>query len=312
LLAAPQAYKPAGPEALSRANAGLDKEARAVLDWAGKYVESSTSGDPLGTPVFTHFWPIPKDDGAELTKYAAAALGSSLGDPAAVSVLVRGRAANESNARSLDFESALGAAYFAQHDWKNLAPVAERLASAYPDSPTAFRYKTSAYRGLQDWKKAEVTATEWLTQHKNDPDGILARAVNAAHQGNFHDGRVILAPLVATGAAPTAVLNEFAWLSVAADEVDASAVKAAHDVSTLACVYALRDRPKEALDVLIHGTDGAPNSSTWFAQGLIAEAYGDAKSAQLDYSRVQPDPLRDEDPASPFNLAKRRLKRLSQ
>ena len=54
------------------------------------------------------------------------------------------------------------------------------------------------------------------------------------------------------------------------------------------------------------------NSSSWFAQGLIAEAYQDLRSAQQLYSRVQAEPLRDEDPASSYNLAKRRLKRLER
>jgi hypothetical protein len=72
-------------------------------------------------------------------------------------------------------------------------------------------------------------------------------------------------------------------------------------------------RPKEALDVLSKAMDAAgmaaPNSAVWFAQGLIAEAYGDAKSAAVYYGRAQPDPIRDVDPVSTYNLAQRRLAR---
>jgi hypothetical protein len=42
---------------------------------------------------------------------------------------------------------------------------------------------------------------------------------------------------------------------------------------------------------------------------LIAEADGDGKSAALYYGRVQPDPIRDMDPVSTYNLAQRRLSR---
>jgi tetratricopeptide (TPR) repeat protein len=330
LLATSKSYPLAGPGALARANAGLNDAALSVLNWAAKFANSSSGGDPLGTSPLTHFWPIPKDEGAKSIQYAAAALAASLGDPDAVPVLVTGRSTAASHARQLDFDIALAADYFAQKDLKDLAPVAERLASAYPDSVSGFKYRTAAYRGLQDWQKADAVVVDWLTQHKNDPDGIMARAFNATYQGKSHEARAMLAPLVAAGTATTSMSNQFAWLSVATNEVDESVVQAAREVSndfarrnaktfsvnhTLACVYALSGRLKEALDVLTKAMDtagmAAPDSATWFAQGLIAEAYGDVQSAALYYRRVQADPIRDADPVSTYNLAQRRLEKLS-
>jgi hypothetical protein len=334
VLATSKAYMFAGSEALARADAGLEKEALSVLNWGAKFAVASTSSDPLGTAVFRRFWPLPDDgdDGdAGALRYAAAALGAPLGDPAAVPVLLKGRNAATSDLRRLDFDTALAAVYFKQQSWKELAPVAERLSKAFPDSLVAFQFRTVAYRGLQDWPKAEAAAADWLGRHRDDPDGILARVLNAAYQGKFHDGRAILAPFVAAGSANTSLLNEYAWLSVAANEVDLSAVQAARKVTeefarrhlppfrvnhTLACVLALSGQPKEALDVLVKAMNAAgmtgPNSSSWFAQGLIAEAYQDIRSAQLLYGRVQAEPLRDEDPASSYNLARRRLERLDR
>ncbi|HEY2398911.1 MAG TPA: hypothetical protein VGI23_01085 [Steroidobacteraceae bacterium] len=158
----------------------------------------------------------------------------------------------------------------------------------------------------------------------------MARAFNATYQGKWHEARAMLAPLVTAGTATTSISNQFAWLSVATNEVDESAVQAAREVSndfarrkvqafsvnhTLACVYALSGRPKEALDVLIKAMDAAgmavPDAATWFARGLIAEAYGDVKSATSYYQRVQANPIRDADPVSSYNLAQRRLEKLS-
>jgi hypothetical protein len=328
-LTASNAYMLAGPEALSRANSGLQKQALSVLNWAAKFAVGSPSSDPLATPVFRRFWPLPEDGDSVALKYAAAALAAPLGDPAAVPVLLKARDAATLDVRRLDFDTALAGAYLSRHSWKELVPVAERLSKAFPDSPAAFEFRTSAYRGVQDWPKAEAAAADWLGRHRDDPGGILARVFNAAYQGKFQEGRAILAPLIAAGSTNTSLLNEYAWLSVAASEVDTSAVQAARKVSeeyarrslpafrvnhTLACVLALRGQPKEALDVLVKAMDTAgmtaPDSSTWFAQGLIAEAYKDTRSAQLFYSRVQADPLRDEDPASSYNLARRRAQKL--
>ena len=59
----------------------------------------------------------------------------------------------------------------------------------------------------------------------------MARAFNATCQGKWHEARAMLAPLVAAGTATTSISNQFAWLSVATNEVDESAVQAAREVS---------------------------------------------------------------------------------
>jgi tetratricopeptide (TPR) repeat protein len=328
LLGTSNSYAYAGPEALARADAGLNDEALAVLTWAAKFVHPAANGDPVATSPLIHFWPVSQEGRAESIRFAAAALAATLGDPDAVPVLVKGRTAATSDKRRLDFDTALAADNVAQKDWKDLAPVAERLSNAHPESVVAFKYRASAYRGLKDWKKADAVVDDWLARHKNDPDGVAARAYNLTCEGKWYEARALLAPLVAAGTATTAMANQFAWLSVATHEVDESAVQAARDASqavagravqpfavnhTLACVYAMSGRPKEALDVLSKAMDATgmatPNSAAWFAQGLIAEAYGDAESAAVYYGRVQPDALRDADPVSTYNLAQRRLAR---
>jgi hypothetical protein len=329
VLAVSDAYMLAGPEALARAEAGLDEQALAVLNWAAKFASSAPSDGPLGRPAFFRFWPIPEEGGAKEIGYAAAALAAPLGDPAAAPVLLKGRSAARSETAQLDFDAALASVFFTQQRWKELVPVAERLSKAYPDSATAFDYRTAAYRGIQEWGKAEAATSDWLARHKDDSShGIMARVLNARLQGKFHEGRSILAPLVAAGSANTLMLNEYAWLSVAGNEVDDSVLAAARKVSeghalsgsggnrTLACALALCGHPKDGLDALIKAmnTSGmrAADSSSWFAQGLMAEAYRDTQSAQLYFSRVQRDPAHDDDPASVFNLAQRRLEKLSR
>jgi hypothetical protein len=328
LLGTANTYRFAGPEALARLDAGLNDEALAVLTWAAKFVHPATNGDPFAASPLIHFWPVPEEGRAESIRFAAAALAATLGDPDALPVLVKGRSAATSDERRLDFDTALAAEYLAQQDWKDLAPVAERLSNAYLESVAAFKYRTLAYRGLKDWKKADAVVDDWLAHHKDDPDGVTARAVNLTYEGKWHEGRALLAPLIAAGTATTAMANQFAWLSVAANEVDDSAVQAALDATqdfarrnvpafgvdhTLACVYAMSGRPKEALDVLTKAMDtggmAAPDSAAWFALGLIAEAHGDVKSAAVDYGRVQPDARRDGNLASTYNLAQRRLAR---
>jgi tetratricopeptide (TPR) repeat protein len=326
LLATSETSYLIGADALARADAGLDEEARELLNSARSYSRATATEDPLTAPIFPRLWPSPDDGDGQTMRYAAAVLSAPLGDPIAVSILTKVRETAGTDAQRLDCDRALASAYFAQRDWRRLAEVAARLWTAFPDSKVAFQYITTAYRGTREWGLAESATADWVTRHKDDVEAVLARAQALQGQEKYHDARALLEPLIFAGTANTAVLNQFAWISVSANEVDEPAVDAAREASnrafrqkvpafgvsqTLACVYAMSGRPKEARDVLFKAMDAAgmttPNSSAWFAQALIAEAYGDSKSARLYLSRVKHETARDDDPGSSFNLARRRL-----
>jgi tetratricopeptide (TPR) repeat protein len=132
-----------------------------------------------------------------------------------------------------------------------------------------------------------------------------------------------------SGKATAGDYNGFAWLGLFHDYLGEDVTKAAQEsvqmsksssfagLHTLACIYAAQGKTTEARQVLdqamFASNEGEPNSSVWFALGLIYEQYG-AKPAALDaYRRVQAHERDDHTaigPTATYVLAQRRLKAL--
>ena len=91
------------------------------------------------------------------------------------------------------------------------------------------------------------------------------------------------------------------------------------ELHTLACIYAVQGRTTEARQVLAQameaGNMSQPDSSVWYALGLIYEQYGATDAALEAYKKVEAHELDDHtynDPMSTWLLAQDRIKALEK
>jgi len=129
-----------------------------------------------------------------------------------------------------------------------------------------------------------------------------------------------------SGKADSNDYNSFAWMGLFDNHTGEDTLKAAQqsnmltknsnfaELHTLACIYAAEGRTTEARQVLDQamqaGNQTEPNSSVWYALGLIYEQYGAKDAALMAYNKVEAHELDDHtynDPMSTWLLARQRI-----
>jgi Flp pilus assembly protein TadD len=167
-----------------------------------------------------------------------------------------------------------------------------------------------------------------LAKKPKDHD-LLSQQMRAYTLANdFVAAQAAAQKVLDSGKADFSDYNSFAWLGLFHNSLGDDITKAAQQsnmltkngsfaaLHTLACVYAAQGRTTEARQVLDQamyaGNLSEPDSSVWYALGLIYEQYGAQKAALDAYKRVEAHELDDHtyiDPESTYVLAQAKLKR---
>lgn len=312
-----------GWQALERLNSNDLAGARKWLDWARERIHMTGSDDPLAGRPFPYFWTKGQEGDATAVRTAALVLVRSkelAGDNLKALLQARETAKTQQLRTELDLVAAW--AYSAQERWADLAPVAESLLKAYPDSMTAFRFVTHAYartNRLDDWDKL---LRERLAKHPDEIDYTRSASELATYRGDFVGARHAIQGLIDRSKASESDLNSYAWEAlflpapIGRDSIEAA--ERANQLSqnanfsimhTLACIYARAGKPAQARELLLKAMDAdsmdEPEPSVWLALGEIAEQYGETDAARTMYARVEKQEL--EGPTSNYTLAQQRL-----
>lgn len=316
----------AGHEALYLLNAGRDKEARTLLDWARDRMHKGGGDDPLSGPLLPRFWSVgdPQDHKAMLR--AAASLIAAY--PAIREQLPAlqadwDKAATDQERLNLGLLLADG--YATVQDGPALKKVDADILAKYPDSYVAIELAGEADALLKDWSHSKSVLEAQLAKHPDDESLLRIKARFAEGQGDFALSRQILQKLFDNGKATYNDYNGYAWSALYDGKIDADVIKAAQqanmlnnntgfgEMHTLACLYAVQGRTSEARDLLLKAMKvqslSEPNSEIWFGLASIYEQYGVTDAAIEAYRKVE-KPEGRIDPTSTWLLAQARLKAL--
>lgn len=315
------------PELALQALERLDKNdvtgARKWLDWARENVHLGGGDDPLAGPVFPRFWTKGEEADAGAIRVAAlTALVRTRYMTDHLPELVKARDNAKSDAERNNLNLALAYAYVQQERWTDLAVTSDALMKAYPDSLVAYTFSTVADMRLKkfdDWEKLLQTR---LQKHPDEADYLRSQAQLEEYRNNPARARSIYKALIDSGKADDQDNNSYGWLALELPEpVDAESVELVEKANsltknsnfpimhTLACLYAVQGKTKEARDLLLKAMDAAdlaePDSEVWFALGLIAEQYGEMDVARNLYTRVEKPKL--DGPGSSYSFAQQHL-----
>jgi tetratricopeptide (TPR) repeat protein len=243
-------------------------------------------------------------------------------ESASVMATLREKAPTEEAKTAVDV--ALIAAYSHLHDWGQIAPIAERLSKAHPDSGSAFTSWMGALVQTDKSGAAETAAKERLARLPKDEDAMRALANIFAKKGDYEAAMTWSRRSVDEITPTTEGYNEAAWMALflgkgldrAIDDArraTAEETKAGYGaLHTLAALYAETGKSVEARQALLkamdkRGTDD-PGSSDWFVLGRIAENYGVRDAALAAYQRVEKEELTG---TSTWELTQKRIAAMS-
>ncbi|HEU4416490.1 MAG TPA: DUF3857 domain-containing protein [Candidatus Angelobacter sp.] len=311
-----------GWQALDLLNQGDIAGARQWLDWAREKTHMGGGDDPLAGQPFPYFWSKGQQGDAEAIRTAALVLVPSkeLKDENLKALLqARDRAKTDEEKGRLDLVAASALAQ--QERWQELAPIADRLLHAYPDSLIAFRFETQVFANtlrLEDWDKL---VQDRIARHPDELDYTRSAAELARYRGDFKRSRKLIKELMDRSRATQSDLNLYAWDGLfLPEEIGQDTIEAAERANqlsqnadfsimhTLACVYARTGKAAQARELILKAMENnveEPDSAVWLAYGAIAEDYGETEAAQTIYARV--DKSGPQSPVSNYVLAQKRL-----
>jgi transglutaminase-like putative cysteine protease len=316
-----------GLEMLDRIAAGDLKGAKTLLDWLREESHLEGGDDPLGGPVFPRFWTKGQSADARKMKLAAAAIlaGSKPTAAQGVALLEAGlkEAAGEREKSNIQLALALG--YAVQDNFAQLIQTGQELMKQEPESRQAFMDTVQGLLGMKRYPDAIALADARLKLLDGDVDAQMMKMDAEASLGDFKAARATAQKLVDQGKESAGLLNNIAWYALFTPKVEESDIAAAikstgmakdnaHILHTLACLYAVTGKTKEAHDLLVRSMDDLnldePNDDYWYAFGLIAEQLGERDIAIGDYRKLKlpKEPL--EVPTSSYTLAQMRLRAL--
>jgi len=305
-------------------------QAKAMLDWKRDLTHRAGGDDPFEGPLLPRFWTIGSSkegaDSPEAMRLAAISLlaGSMDAKPylAEISAL-RDKASGQ---RQTDLDLLLAVAGVGAEQPDMALPAARRLLEQEPDSLTALRMAGQAYAYKNDAAGWQAMLAPLLAKKPKDHDLLSeqTRAYTLAH--NWAAAQATEQKVLDSGKADSTDYNSYAWLGLFHGQLGDDVTKAAQqsnmltkngsfaELHTLACIYAAQGRTTEARQVLDQamyaGNLTEPDSSVWYALGLIYEQYG-ARTAALDaYGKVEAHELDDHayiDPVSTYVLAQARI-----
>jgi transglutaminase-like putative cysteine protease/tetratricopeptide (TPR) repeat protein len=293
-----------GHHALQLANAGKLDAARTWLNWARESIAAGGGDDPLDGAPFAKLWQKETATAtADEIRVAAAALMDSKEfgkDSAAILEPARDKAANDAAKTAIDI--ALVKAYVQTKDWAKALPISERLATAHPDSDSAFAQYTITLAENGKAADAEKLANERLAKRAKNEAAMRALQNLTARRGDYESAEKWARKLIEDVEPNENDYNEAAWVALfRGKELDRAIEDARHATSdgsggsaaalhTLAAVYAETGNTTEARQALLKSLDSRasaePRSFDWFVLGRIAESYGVSDAAAAAYKRV--------------------------
>lgn len=305
-------------------------QAKAMLDWKRDLMHRAGGDDPFEGPLLPRFWTIGSTkagaDSPEAMRLAGISLlaGSMDAKPYLAEVgALRDKASGQ---RQTDLDLLLAVAGVGAELPDVAMAAAKRLLEQEPDSLTALRMAGEAFAYKNDAAGWQVLLAPLLAKKPKDHDLLSeqARAYSLAH--DWSAAQATEQKVLDSGKADSSDYNSFAWLGLFHGQLDDDITKAAQqsnmltknrifaELHTLACIYAAQGRTTEARQVLDQamyaGNMTEPDSSVWYALGLIYEQYG-ARTAALDaYGKVEAHELDDHtyiDPVSTYVLAQARI-----
>jgi tetratricopeptide (TPR) repeat protein len=278
--------------------------ARLWLNWARESISAGGGDDPLTGPPFARLWQKEKASATEdELRIAAASLRivkKSAAKGAPVLASLREKATTDAARTAIDV--ALVTAYEETKEWEKSLPIAERLATAWPDSGSAFSAWTNTLIRGGKSAEAEAKAKERLARRPKD-EAALRTLREVAERNRDYDAAMTWARRLLEGVAASANdYNDAAWLALfrgtdldrALDDARrATGIpggESAATLNTLAALYAESGKTLEARQALLKALDqrhtDVPTSSDWFVIGRIAESYGASDAAAAAYKRV--------------------------
>jgi tetratricopeptide (TPR) repeat protein len=322
-----------GNEVLYSLEHKLNGQAKAILDWKRDLTHKQGGDDAFTGVLLPRFWTVgsskPGADSPEAMRLAAISLVAGSMDGKAYLAEVGAAREKANGQRQTDLDLLLAELAIGAEEPKIALPAAMRLLDQEPDSLTALRLAGSAYSFLNDAKSWQAMLAPKLAKKPKDHDLLTeqVRAYELAH--DFAAAQATQQMVLDSGKAESEDYNGYAWLGLFHDHLGEDVTKAAQqanmltkngnfaELHTLACIYAAQGRTTEARQVLKQamyaGSMTEPDSSVWYALGLIYEQYG-ARTAALDaYGRVRAHDLDDHtyiDPTSTYLLAQARIKAL--
>ena len=317
----------AGLEILDRIKAGDLKGAKTLLDWEREDWHIEGGDDPFGGAFFPRFWIKGEAADARKMKLAAAALLVEYKPVAdqGVSILEDALKDASGERERTNIQLALAANHAEQDNFTKLLELSSLLLKQEPESSRAFWWESYALTGLGRFDEALALSDERLKLLDGDQDALRRKMYIESNRGNYAAARQWGQKIIAEGKEDAETLNGIAWEALFTGKVEeadiAMAIKSTQmdkdnsDIlHTLACLYAVSGKTKEAHDLLLRGMDDSnlnePSDAYWFAFGLIAEQYGEREIAIADYRKLKKPKKAVQIPDSTYLLAQMRLKAL--
>jgi tetratricopeptide (TPR) repeat protein len=305
---------------------GKESEAQSLLDWTRDQMHKGGGDDPLAGPLLPRFWTTGESTGADAMKLAATAL--LVTKPEVKNLLPAVQTAFEKATDSelrISLALVLAGGYLSAQQGPEARAAAAELLKKYPGSYEALELAGNADALLKDWKDWNTLLDAQTQKHPKDETLMRMKTQVAEYEGNFESARSWVQKVIDTGKATEGDYNNYAWLGLFDGKVDDKAVQAAQKsdmmtknnsfavLHTLACIYAVQGKTKEARELLLKGMTSdsmtEPNSAVWYALGSIDEQYGLPDAAIEAYNRVE-KPTGQVSPTDTWVLADTRLKAL--
>jgi hypothetical protein len=309
--------------------------ARQILDWAWDDRRGLRSIDPFDRPLFPKIWTKGAEPDERTIRQAAIILmidGAHQGThpERCVKPLAEWISTKETgNHQRRDlFRFALITAADMMGDTDTVVRLARELLVDYPGSETLFPMLSDGLITLGRVDEAREVAEKALVQGVNRRSALRALARVAEEEGKLDEADGWLERILESTDALPMDYTHRAWLAIFRNAADESALAWTHraiedyivpmpdDLHTLAALYAERDMPAEAYQVLLQAIDASmsdqPQGIDWYVLGRMAESLGFLDNAATYYQRVDRPKEGDSDALSAYALSQRRLSALAQ
>ena len=324
VIAATESSAPSiGSNVIRFAESGDLESARTWLNWTREEISAAGGDDPLAGLPFPMYWPKAKQNATldEIRTAAAMLMVPKKTAARALPILLEARAKEQSDTAKAAIDESIVAIYSLQEDWASALPIAERLFTAYPDSPSAFSTYTTALAINGKKKEAEAIAAKRLERTPRDADALRALSNIALLTRDYPTAQKLAQRLIDETDPMRNDYNHAAWLALFTGTDYDRAVTHAQQASggepspylgasmhTLAALYAETGKSMEARAALLKSMEMRdhlePDSDDWYVIGRIAENFGVRDTALAAYKKV----TKSRTPgASSWELADKRL-----